>query len=269
MCVKTDLQQGDCLELLKKIEDETVDMVVTSPPYDNLRNYNDNGYENNDYNKISKELYRTLKSGGVVVWVVADQVVKGSETGSSFKQALTFMHNGFRLHDTMIWNKDTSAFPDRSRYNQVFEYMFVFSKGKPKTFNPIKDKPNKYAGTKIHGTYRKTDGSIEKRSKKWNKHVVSAFGKRNNVWNISTEKKNKTGHPAVFPVQLATDNIVSWSNENDVVLDPFMGSGTTGVACVNTNRNFIGMELEESYFSIAECRIKEKLTKSEQVAVAN
>lgn len=250
-----DLRQGDCLTLMKQLPDESVDLVVTSPPYDNLRLYNTGKYKGNDYNNIIKELYRIMKQGGVVVWVVADQTVKGSETLTSFRQAIMFQEHGFRVHDTMIWEKDTSSFPDKTRYNSVFEYMFVFSKGKPKTFNPIKDRPNKYAGTKIHGTYRNQDGSITKRNEKWSKQVVSKYGKRNNVWHIPTEKKNKTGHPAVFPLQLAKDHIISWSNEGDTVLDIFMGSGTTGIACKELNRNFIGMELDEKYFKVAKERI--------------
>ena len=189
------------------------------------------------------------------MWVVSDQTVKGSETLTSFRQAIMFQEQGFNVHDSLIWEKDTSSFPDKIHYNNVFEYMFVFSKGKPKTFNPIKDKPNKYAGTKIHGTYRNQDGSITKRNEKWKEKVVSKYGKRNNVWHIPSEKKNKTGHPAVFPLQLAKDHIISWSNEGDTVLDPFMGSGTTGVACKELNRNFIGMELDEEYFKIAKERI--------------
>ena len=250
-----DLQQGDCLELMKQLPDESVDLVVTSPPYDNLRLYNTGKYKGNDYHAIISELYRIIKPGGVCVWVVSDQTVKGSETLTSFRQAIMFQEQGFNVHDSLIWEKDTSSFPDKIRYNNVFEYMFVFSKGKPKTFNPIKDKPNKYAGTKIHGTYRNQDGSITKRNEKWKEKVVSKYGKRNNVWHIPSEKKNKTGHPAVFPLQLAKDHIISWSNEGDTVLDPFMGSGTTGVACKELNRNFIGMELDEEYFKIAKERI--------------
>ena len=250
-----DLRQGDCLELMKQLPDESVDLVVTSPPYDNLRLYNTGKYKGNDYHAIISELYRIIKPGGVCVWVVSDQTVKGSETLTSFRQAIMFQEQGFNVHDSLIWEKDTSSFPDKIRYNNVFEYMFVFSKGKPKTFNPIKDRPNKYAGTKIHGTYRNQDGSITKRNEKWKEKVVSKYGKRNNVWHIPSEKKNKTGHPAVFPLQLAKDHIISWSNEGDTVLDPFMGSGTTGVACKELNRNFIGMELDEEYFKIAKERI--------------
>ena len=253
--MKIDLRQGDCLELMKQLPDESVDLVVTSPPYDNLRLYNTGKYKGNDYHAIISELYRIIKPGGVCVWVVSDQTVKGSETLTSFRQAIMFQEQGFNVHDSLIWEKDTSSFPDKIRYNNVFEYMFVFSKGKPKTFNPIKDKPNKYAGTKIHGTYRNQDGSITKRNEKWKEKVVSKYGKRNNVWHIPSEKKNKTGHPAVFPLQLAKDHIISWSNEGDTVLDPFMGSGTTGVACKELNRNFIGMELDEEYFKIAKERI--------------
>lgn len=252
------LYNGECGKIMRdNIQENSVDLVVTSPPYDNLRDYNTKKYQGNNYEKITSELYRVLKPGGAVVWVVSDQVVKGSETGSSFRQALMFMEQGFRLHDTMIWVKDTSSFPEKVRYNQVFEYMFVFSKGKPKTFNPIKDRKNKYAGTKVHGTYRTKEGSTVSRGEKWSQSVVSEFGKRSNVWEIPTEKKNKTGHPAVFPLSLAKDHINSWSNPGDTVLDPFMGSGTTGVACKELGRNFVGIEMDESYLKIAKERIGE------------
>lgn len=252
-----ELLNKDCLLAMKEMNDDTVDLTITSPPYDNLRTYVNGKYENNDYEKIINELYRVTKNGGVVVWNVADQVKNGSETGSSFRQALMFMDLGFRLHDTMIWQKDTSAFPEHVRYNQIFEYMFIFSKGKPKSFNPIKDKKNKWAGNKIHGTIRNANGTTSKRNGKWIKTSVSEFGMRNNVWNIPTEKNNKTGHPAVFPLQLANDHVISWSNENDIVFDPFMGSGTTGIGALKNNRNFIGVELEKKYFDVAKNRIEQ------------
>jgi len=248
------LYLGDCVNVLyNEVEDSSIDMTVTSPPYDNLRDYG--GHDTPDIDKAIEQLYRVTKQGGVVVWIIADQVKNGSESGTSFKQALKFMDAGFRLHDTMIWLKDTSAFPERVRYSQVFEYMFVFSKGKPKTFNPIKDRPNKYAGTNIHGTYRNKDGSVTKRNEEWNKTVVNEYGNRFNVWKNPTEKKNKTGHPAVFPLKLVKDHIISWSNEGDIILDPFMGSGTTGVASKELNREFTGIEIDKNYFNIAEERV--------------
>lgn len=253
------LHNGDCLDLMKSLADESVDLTVTSPPYDNLRTYNGNIEQwcFEKFKEIAYELFRVMKPGGVVVWIVADATVKGSETGSSFKQALHFMDCGFNLHDTMIWKKTTSPFPDKIRYYANFEYMFVFSKGRPRVVNLIQDRRNKYSGTPIHGTERRSDGLTVPASAVKNKtgRLVKEYGARFNVWETAEEKQNKTGHPAVFPVHLAADHIRSWSNPGDVVLDPFMGSGSTGVACVNTKRMFIGMELDKEYFDIAVRRI--------------
>lgn len=251
---------GDCLDKLKEIHDETVDLTVTSPPYDDLRTYNGNieQWTFSKFKLIAEELYRVTKQGGVVVWIVSDATVKGSETGTSFKQALFFKEIGFNLHDTMIWEKPsfTATGSLAVRYAPVFEYMFVLSKGKPKTFNPIKDKPNKHGGTRYGGTVRNADGTTKPVSGIGNK--VSVYGQRHNIWKISPcMSKSERLHPAPFPIQLATDHIVSWSNENDTVLDCFMGSGTTGVACVNTKRNFIGIELDDTYFEIAKNRIEQ------------
>ena len=249
-----DLRCGDCLEFMKDIPDGSVDLTVTSPPYDNLRTYNGNIDQWNfeKFKAISKELYRVTADGGVVVWIVADATIKGSETGTSFRQALWFMECGFNLHDTMIWEKSTFSNPFPNRYHQVFEYMFIFSKGKPKTFNGIEDRKNKHGGAKVKPTVREANGELFSRKEK----TVAEYGKRFNVWQITEEKRNKMGHPAPFPEQLANDHIISWSNEGDTVLDCFMGSGTTGVACVNTGRNFIGIELDEGYFQIAKQRIE-------------
>lgn len=243
----------DCLEGLKLLDDNCVDLTVTSPPYDDLREYN--GYSF-DFKNITKELYRVTKEGGVVVWIVSDKTEKGNESGNSFKQALYFKECGFNLLDTMIWKKPT--FTDtgslKVRYGNVFEYMFIFTKGKGKTFNPIKDRPNKYAGSKKHGTVRQVDGSIKDISSKGKK--ISEFGQRFNVWEVTPEKNNRTGHPAVFPEQLVNDHIVSWSNEGDIILDPFMGSGTTAKMALLNNREYLGFEISKEYCDIAEERIK-------------
>lgn len=252
------LYNGDCLELMKNIPDGSVDLTVTSPPYDNLRSYNGNisQWSFEKFQEIAKQLYRVTKDGGVVVWVVNDGVINGSESGTSFRQALYFKEIGFNIHDTMIWYKDTFSFPDVTRYRQCFEYMFIFSKCKPKTVNLISDRRNKWAGSKVHGTSRVKDGTTFRKSND-KKSSVSEFGVRFNVWEQITEKSNKTGHPAVFPMQLVTDHILSWSNEGDTILDCFMGSGTTGKMAVLNNRNFIGIELDKGYFDIAEKRINE------------
>lgn len=252
------LMMGDCLERMKEIETGSVDLTVTSPPHDNLRNYNGslNDWTEGKWQAVLSDVFRVTKEGGVVVWIVADATVKGSETGTSFRQALFAMECGFNLHDTMIWEKSTfSAVGSlRWRYAPTFEYMFVFSKGSLRTFNPIKDKPNKNAGTIFHGTVRQADGSTKKIAGSGQK-TVADLGQRHNVWRINEEKSLNKLHPAVFPVALAQDHVISWSNPGDTVLDPFLGSGTTGVACANTGRNFIGIERDEGYFKIAEDRI--------------
>jgi site-specific DNA-methyltransferase (adenine-specific) len=249
----------DCVSALKKMDDASIHLVVTSPPYDNLRTY-DTG-AGSDWNAdvwrdVIREMYRVMVDGGVVVWNVKDSNANGSESGTSFRQALFAMECGFNLHDTMIWSKDTFAYPDVARYYDTFEFVFVFSKGKPRAFNPICDRKNKWAGTKVHGTSRKADGTMYEKSNN-KKCDVKEFGMRFNVWDIPTEKKSGgVGHPAMMPERLAHDMIVSWSNEGDIVLDPFMGSGTTGRMCVKTKRDFVGIDISENYVELARRRIE-------------
>lgn len=251
-----DLQQGDCLELMKGIPNDSIDLTVTSPPYDKLRTYNGNIDQWNfeKFKAIAKELFRITAEGGVVVWVVADATVKGSETGTSFKQALFFRDCGFNIHDTMIWEK-TGMLPTQDRYYNVFEYVFVFSKGKPKAMNFICDHK-----TTAGGRVQKRDSCINKGKQKDGEgtFVRNEYSRRTNIWRIPIGKNPETkGHPAPFPEALAHDHIVSWSNPGDVVLDPFMGSGTTGKMAVFAGRRFIGMELDPGYFDIAQKRINE------------
>ena len=247
---------GNCLEVMKEIDDNFVDLTVTSPPYDNLRDYN--GYSF-DFEGIAKELFRITKEGGVVVWIVGDATVKGSETGTSFKQALYFKEIGFNLHDTMIWKKDTFTAVGAliNRYAPVFEYMFILSKGYPKTFNPIKDRKNKTAGCKQHGTIRKKCGETVKMSTVGN--IVRKYGQRYNIWEISAEKRRNLGynHPAIFPEQLAQDHIISWSNKGDLVLDIFNGSGTTTKMAKILGRNYIGVDISKEYCDIANKRLEQ------------
>lgn len=252
-----ELKLGDCREKLREMESDSVDLTVTSPPYDNLRTYEGEVTWNFDvFKEIANELYRVTKPGGVIVWVIGDATIGGSETGSSFRQALYFKEIGFNIHDTMIWNKGSFAFPSKNCYHQVFEYMFVFSKGVPKTMNFIKDRPNKYicergaSGRKRDGTRNTGKSSVRE-----------PFGKRFNIWNypigggISAKDQIAFEHPAIFPEELAKDHILTWSNPGDTVLDPFMGSCTTGKMSVLTDRNFIGIEKVEKYFDISQRRI--------------
>jgi site-specific DNA-methyltransferase (adenine-specific) len=252
------LMHGDCLDCMGEIPDGSVDLTVTSPPYDSLRNYNGNSEQWGEHvwRDVISSLHRVTADGGVVVWVVGDATIKGSETGSSFKQALWAKECGFNLHDTMIWSKPTFSAVGalKTRYASVFEYMFVFSKGRPKSFNPIKDRKNKSFGQIIKNpTIRMPDGSIRKN--KYNK--IKEFGQRFNIWECATvSQKGSNVHPAPFPEHLARDHIISWSDEGDTVFDPFMGSGTTGVAAKSLGRSFIGIELDDTYFKITEDRIK-------------
>jgi len=244
----------DCLDGLKLLDDKSIDLTVTSPPYDNLRTYN--GYSW-DFENIAKELFRITKKGGVVVCVVGDQTIKGSETGTSFRQALYFKEIGFNLHDTMIYAKNNPIPLTHNRYEQQFEYMFILSKGKPKTFNPIM-RDNIWKGNKTGGTFRHNGNDLEA---KHTKGVVKDKSIRPNIWWYKVGKyKTSTDlisfkHPATFPEQLAQDHIMSWSNKNDLILDPMCGSGTTCKMAKLNNRKYIGIEISPEYCDIARKRV--------------
>ena len=250
---------GACQEVLASLKDECVDLTVTSPPYDNIRDYKGYSFEEEDFRAIVSQLFRVTKKGGVVVWIVGDATMNGSESGTSFRQALGFMEGGFKLHDTMIYEKNTSSFPARrtgKRYTQIFEYMFVFCKGKIKTGNLICDKPNKWAGWTNWGknTQRGKDGKLKKTK---DIKPVPDFSPRNNIWRYNVGKgfnssdKESHSHPAIFPEKLAEDHILSWSNEGDVVLDPFVGSGTTCKMAKKNKRHYIGIDISEEYCNLA------------------
>ena len=259
------LINGDCLEVMQQLIEEgvKVDLTVTSPPYDNLRAYNGNNelWNENVWKGIIERLYKITADGGVVVWVVNDATIKGSETGTSFKQALYFKEVGFNLHDTMIYQKSGCANPSKVRYYPSFEYMFVFSKGTPNSFNKICDRENKWrerwGKTRIK---RKPDGSF---GNKYESKIAPEFGMRFNIWKYTqgggygADDEIAYKHPAIFPEKLANDHIISWSNEGDTVFDPMMGSGTTGKMAKLNGRNFIGIELDKEYFEIAKRRLND------------
>jgi site-specific DNA-methyltransferase (adenine-specific) len=242
----------DCLLTMKSMPNSFVDFIITSPPYDDIRNYN--GYTF-DFENIAKELFRILKEGGVMIWVVGDATINGSETGTSFKQALHFINLGFRLHDTMIYYKNNPMPQTGNRYHQHFEYMFCLSKGNPKVFNPITE-PTKYNGLanmKNRGKegvliYDKVERTKEK--KVGNVFFYSVGG------GISTKDKIAYKHPAIFPEKLVRDQIITWSNEGDLVYDPFIGSGTTAKVAQLMNREWIGSEISKEYVEIAEARLE-------------
>ena len=272
-----DIVMGSNVDTLAKFPDGCIDLTVTSPPYDGIRNYNNKldtnqpliGNYSFPFEELARQLFRTTKLGGVVVWNVSDQTVEGldggtTETGNSFRMALYFQQIGFNIHDTMIYKKPGVRFPDQTRYHQTFEYMFILSKGKPKTINFIKDKKNS-----SYNPSKKWARERMKREKDDGYKVcdtftfaVEEFGRRHNVWEINPEQSaggdvnEWNWHPAVFPSKLAYDHIISWSKEDDVVLDPFSGSGTTAIQAKILKRNYIGLEINKEYIEKSKKRIE-------------
>lgn len=242
----------DCVEFMKELPDNSIDLTMTSPPYDNLRNYNGFMF---DCKKIIAELYRITAQGGVVVWVVGDAIKKGNKTLTSFKQAFMFQEAGFNMHDVMIYKKKNTPFMRSNAYTNCFEFMFVASKGSPKTFNPLKE-PTKRNGFEMLVANKKADGINHKVLKELKKEKT-----KNNIWEYavglggSTNDKIAFQHPAIFPEKLAQDHILSWTNENDIVFDPFMGSGTTAKMAKINGRHYIGCDISEDYVKIAKQRV--------------
>lgn len=249
---------GDNVETMKAFPDACIDLTVTSPPYDHLRTYGGHEW---DFEGVAQELWRVTKPGGVVVWVVADATVNGSETGTSFRQALRFMEIGFRLHDTMIWQKPC-PFPESTRYHPCFEFMFVFSNGKPSRFNPIMDRKTTSNGRPVSTPERQADGRI-RTPKRDCGSLHREYAPRFNIWKVINGSSNGTEdsfaytHPAIFPEKLARDHILSWSNEGDIVLDPFSGSGTTAKMAKHNGRRFIGIKVNPEYVEISKKRLEQ------------
>lgn len=252
------IYNADNIDILKQINNESIDMILTSPPYDLIRTYGGSiSWNECIFRNIADELYRVLKCNGVLIWVVGDETKNGFETCSSLKQALYFNKIGLLLYDTMIYKKSNPVPSNGRRYIQEFEYMFCFSKiGEPKTFNPIRV-PCKYAGQDNWGNnwYYDEDGNkIEKQNSKINETKLHG-----NIFEYrvgSTQKTSKINHPAMFPIELAKDMILTWSNQGDLILDPFVGSGTTCVVCKENNRRYIGIDIVKEYCDIANERLK-------------
>jgi len=251
------------IDTMARMPDGFVDLTVTSPPYENLRDYKGFDFQ---FDVVAPELFRITQEGGVLVWVVGDQTLDGSESGVSFRQALAFKDVGFRLHDTMIYHKNALTFPETTRYYPAFEYMFVFSKGKPKAINLIADKINIHAGDIQTGGQREADGTLKRRH--GHGTPVKAMSIRQNVWTYSTgwmvtsPDAETFEHGAAFPEKLARDHILSWSNERDLIYDPFMGSGTTAKMAHLLKRNWIGSEISDEYVDLANKRLEPYLAQS-------
>lgn len=245
---------------MSQIENDTLNLTLTSPPYGSIREYNGFCFP---FEKIAKELFRITKPGGYVIWIVNDQYINGSRSLDSYKQAIYFKEEcGFKIHDSMIYQKSGWNFPANNRYHQVYEYIFVLSKGKPKTFNPLIDRKNAYPGQKAHGKHRgANENEYVDMSQIVKAKPVGEFGKRTNVWYVKvggghvTKDKIAHKHPAIFPESLAGDLIKSFSNENDLIFDPFVGSGTSVKMAKLLNRNFCGCDISQEYIDIANERI--------------
>lgn len=258
--IRNTIFEGDSSQILREFPRESIDLVITSPPYDNLRDYTgESPWSFNSFKHIARQLFRVIKPGGVVVWVVGDQTENGGRTLTSFKQALFFQSIGFKMFDVIIYEKAGSGPPHPNRYFNSFEYMFVLSKGTPKTINLLKDKPNKWANHSTYGeiTRREKDGTLTNKGRK----VVKEFGVRTNVWRYSngrgfaTKDKIAYQHPAIFPEKLVEDHIKAWSNEGDLVLDPFGGSGTVAKIANQQHRDWVLIEISREYCDIARERI--------------
>lgn len=253
---KNKIYNEDCLKTMARMPSNFIDLVVTSPPYDDMRKYKGDTF---NINEVVKSLFRVMKKGGVVVWIVGDQTIKGNETGTSFKQALLFKEIGFNLFDTMIYQKTPrGAVGNNKSYWQTFEYMFVFSKGQPKCINLIKDRKNKESREGDRGTKRLFDGKL----KKIKRAGYSEYGRRTNVWEYLVGKGHSAtddvayNHPAIFPEKLVHDHIISWSKKGHTIYDPFIGSGTTAKVAVMLGRHWVGSETSKEYCSLCKKRLR-------------
>jgi site-specific DNA-methyltransferase (adenine-specific) len=252
------IHNENCIDTMAKLGENSVDLTVTSPPYGDLRTYNGYSFPFED---IAKSLYKVTKPGGVVAWVVGYETKNGAKLLDPLKQAIYFSEQcGFNLYDQLIYEKSSFSFPDKTRYYNVWEHIFLFSKGKIKTFNPIEDRPVKYQQSRGRATQRQRDGSLKDTGRGIIKY--KKVSRRFNIWRYSTGYGNSTRdkiaykHPAIFPEKLAEDIILSWTNKGDVVYDPMSGSGTTLKIAKKLERQWVGSEISEEYCKIIKQRMK-------------
>ena len=254
------LINDDAVKLLDILPENSIDLVITSPPYDDLRDYNGEIIWNFEiFQNIAKKLYRVMKKGGTIVWVVGDNTKNKNKSLTSFRHAIYFQEIGFKIYDVLIYEKTGAGPPHPNRYFNAFEYMFIITKGDIKTVNLLKDKVNKWGGkyTFSNVTRREKDGTLTDKGKK----LINKYGVRTNIWKYTNGKSFSTkdniayNHPAIFPEKLVRDNIRSWSNEGDVVLDMFGGSGTTAKISKELNRKWIYVEKVKKYCQIAQKRL--------------
>lgn len=247
----------ECVKGMKSVPDDIIPLTVTSPPYEGLRTYD--GLADWNFMDVAKELYRITMPGGVVVWVVQEQIVNGSESGESSRQRLAFANIGFRLHHTMVLGKLGGHQHSKGRYGGALEYAFILSKGKPRYFCPFRDKKNKEAGREKIFSNRRIDGTFPAKKKA----RVHPYGFRSPIWFYATGKHHTANedyafdHPALMPQQMAEDFILSWSKVGDLVFNPFAGAGTVLKMALLNHRRYLGFEINPKYVEIARRRLKE------------
>jgi site-specific DNA-methyltransferase (adenine-specific) len=243
---------GDNATVMATFPDACIDLVVTSPPYDDLRKYGGHSW---DFPAVARELTRILKPGGVIVWVVGDATVDGSETLTSMRQAIHFRDVcGLKVWDTMIYRTNKPPQSGR-RYDPCWEFMFCLSRGVPSVFNGLRE-PTLAPGVMNSGGMRRTDAKMKPRTR------IGRTGDdrlRENIWYLPRSPASgdsyRLEHPATFPDELSADHILSWSNPGDVVLDPFAGSGTTLKMAKEHGRRWIGIEVNPAYVEICRKRV--------------
>ena len=250
------LHLSDCVAGMRTLPDACVPLTVTSPPYDNLRKYGEHEF---DFEAVARELWRVTIPAGVVVWVVQDAIVDGSETGTTCRQQLFFSELGFRVHNRIVMVNDGNRWPGKTRYGGSHEIALVLSKDKPRTVNLLRDAPNKHGGRLKTFVRRNWEGKTELTGPK--SYPVATWGVRGNVWvyargfNQSSKDKRDFAHPALMPEAMAEDLIVSFSKPGELVLDPFAGAGTTAKMALLNHRRYLGFEIHEPYFEIAQRRL--------------
>ena len=252
-----ELVNGDCAAVLPGLP--PADLILTSPPYDGMREYG--GYNGAfDFGAIAAACVANLAPGGVLVWVVGDQIIDGGESGTSFRQALGFKALGLTLHQTLFFEAAHYRPIDKSRALRGVQYMFVFAKGSPMVANIPIDRPNVKAGMRVTRSYapgKSLNGSRNPASDRVKR--IADFGRRGPIWRYATECGSDMGHPAAFPYALASDHIVCWTNPGDLVIDPMVGSGTTLRAAADLGRRAIGIEINPEYCDLIRRRLAQSV----------
>ena len=256
----------DCVEGIKKLPDESIDLMITSPPYDGIRKYNGFNY---DLHATGKEIYRVLKDGGIAVMVIQDQTKNFGKTLTSFKMIIDWCDNiGFKLFETVIYKKhggEGAWWTKRFRVDH--EYMPIFLKGeRPQYFNKEHLKiPSKHGGKTMTGCATRLTNGKTLKSKKVTINLMKCRG---TLWNYTTcgdGSRLKHQHPATFPNKIPFDFIECFCPKKGVVIDPFIGSGTTALAAIELERNYIGFDISKEYCDLAKKRIKEEANRNRKL----